>query len=157
MKSPFLKRLLIKLWNFWLPFLGAGIWIKYVSPDYKHVIVILKKRYWTTNIVGTQFGGSIFMMTDPFYMVMLLFLLGKEYIIWDKGATIHFLKPGRTKLTAEFILKQEELEEIKTMLLTQDKIEKIFYVEVKDEENQIVAKVEKLLYIRKKSTLSKNS
>src|SRR5207248_567645 len=91
-----MKRVLLYLWNFWPPFWGAGIKIDVISPDYKYVRTRLKRRPWTKNIVSTQFGGSIYAMTDPIYMVMLLMLLGRDYIVWDKAANIRFRKPGRT-------------------------------------------------------------
>jgi len=97
--------------NFWPPFLGAGIRIRYISPDTKAVDVEMKLRFWNRNYVGTHFGGSLYSMTDPFFMLMLLDNLGPEYLVWDKAATIRFKKPGRGKVRAEFRLSDEQLDE----------------------------------------------
>ena len=35
------------------------------------------------NYVGSHFGGGLFSMTDPFYMLMLMNVLGSEYLVWD--------------------------------------------------------------------------
>ena len=96
-------RLLI---NSWPPLLGAGIKIKSLSRDYRDIVVNLSLRWYNKNYVGTHFGGSIFAMTDPFYMLMLIKNLGDEYIVWDKAAQIDFKKPGTGVLTAHFVLNR---------------------------------------------------
>ena len=106
------------------------------------------------NIVGTHFGGSLYAMSDPFYMVMLLNILGSEYIVWDKSAQIKFVKPGKTKVFAKFRLSLEEIEKIKIEI---EKSEKGTYllekkVEVLDTNQQVVAVVDKVIYIKKKGS-----
>src|SRR5687767_8978642 len=118
-----MKVWLFYLWNFWPPFLGPGIALDKVSPDLKYVRTRLKKRPWTRNIVGTQFGGSIYAMTDPIYMTMLMKNLGRGYIVWDKAASIRFRKPGRTDLFAEFKLSDDELNQIKKHLENEPKMD----------------------------------
>ena len=81
--------------NFWPPFLGAGIRIQYIAPDMKSVDVEMKLHFWNANYVGTHFGGSLFAMTDPFYMLMLIANLGSDYIVWDKAATSATESRGR--------------------------------------------------------------
>jgi hypothetical protein len=88
--------------NLWPPFLGMGIRIRRIAPDMKAVDVEMKLRFWNANYVGTHFGGSLFAMTDPFYMLMLMANLGRDYIVWDKAATIRYKKPGRGTVRAEF-------------------------------------------------------
>lgn len=144
------KNFFFLLWNFWPPFFGAGIRIRKVSTDYRQVIIQLKLRFWNRNYVGTQYGGSMFSMTDPFYMVMLLQNLGKEYIVWDKAASIKYLKPGKTNVTAEFLLNDEILDHIRDTLKTQEKMDWQTTVQIKDEAGVVVAEVDKVLYIRKK-------
>jgi hypothetical protein len=89
-------------------------------------------------------------MTDPFFMVMLIENLGKDYIVWDKSATIHFKKPGRGTVFAEFRLTDQQIHEIKEALTTEKKIERVFTVEVNDRSGAVIAEVEKLLHIRRK-------
>jgi hypothetical protein len=42
------------------------------------------------------YGGSLYSMTDPFYMPMLISNLGSDYVVWDKAAHIRFRKPDPT-------------------------------------------------------------
>lgn len=146
----FPKQFILKFWNFWPPFLGAGIRIAKVSDDFRYVRVELKRRLWTSNYVGTQFGGSMFSMTDPFYMVMLIVNLGSRYIVWDKSASIRYLKPGKTRLTAEFKLSEEQIAEIKARVDREGKIDHHLTVNIYDTEGVHIAAVDKVLYIRKK-------
>lgn len=136
--------------NFWPPFWGAGIRIDHVSKDFMEVDVSLKLRFWNRNYVGTQYGGSLYSMTDPFYMLMLIQLLGRGYIVWDKAATIRFKKPGTTKVFAQFRLTPEQIASYKEELKGKNKIEPILTVYVKDDEGNVIAEVDKTLYIKKK-------
>jgi len=136
--------------NFWPPFLGMGIRIQRIAPDMKAVDVEMKLRFWNANYVGTHFGGSLFAMTDPFYMLMLMANLGTDYIVWDKAATIRYRKPGKGTVRAEFRLSDSQIEDIREKLKTLPKYEPEFSVEVKDEAGVVIAEVEKLLHVRKK-------
>ena len=139
--------------NFWPPLLGAGIRVKRISPDMKEIDVEMKLRWWNANYVGTHFGGSLYMMTDAFYMLMLMSNLGRDYIVWDKSATIRYKKPGRGTVRAEFRLSDAQLDDIREKLKSLLKYEPVFTVAVKDETGEIVAEVDKLLYIRRKDSL----
>lgn len=147
-----MKRVLLYLWNFWPPFWGAGIKIDCISKDYKYARTKLKRRPWTKNIVGTQFGGSIYAMTDPIYMVMLMMTLGRDYIVWDKAANIRFRKPGRTDLIAEFILTDEDINHIKEQLSKADKYDWQKTVHVKDKSGEVVAEIHKVVHVRNKQS-----
>ena len=136
--------------NLWPPFLGAGIRVRRLQPDWKAIDVEMKLGFWNSNYVGTHFGGSLYSMTDPFYMLMLIQNLGPAYIVWDKSANIRFRKPGRGRVSANFRLSDEQIERIRQGLDTQENIEPTFAVEVKDDTGAIVAEVEKVLYVRKK-------
>lgn len=136
--------------NFWFPFLGAGIKIVDVSKDYHYMKVVLKRSWYNANYVGTQFGGSMYAMTDPFYMIMLIQILGREYIVWDKAAFIEFKKPGKSNLTAEFRISREQIELIKKNTENYDKFIFDIPVDIFDQEKVVVASVKKTLYVRKK-------
>ncbi|MGO8796595.1 MAG: DUF4442 domain-containing protein [Candidatus Sulfotelmatobacter sp.] len=136
--------------NFWPPFLGAGIRVKHIAPDMKAVDVEMKLRWWNANYVGTQFGGSLFALADPFYMLMLMANLGRDYIVWDKAATIRYRKPGQGTVRAEFRLSDSQIEDIREKLKTLPKYEPVFTVEVRDESGMLIAEVEKVLHVRKK-------
>ncbi len=136
--------------NIWPPFLGAGIRIKRLASDWREIDVEMKLRWWNANYVGTHYGGSLYSMADPFFMLMLIENLGKDYIVWDKAASIRFKKPGRGKVSASFRLSEEQIGEIRQALLSQQKIERVFKVEIKEESGGVVAEVEKLIHVRKK-------
>lgn len=136
--------------NFWPPFVGAGIKIEEMSENYRHIKVSLKLRWYNRNYVGTHFGGSMFAMTDPFYMLILLKNLGNDYIVWDKAAQIDFKKVGRGKLTAIFFMTEAEILAIK---VEADQREKYIFdrtINILNDDNEIVASVIKTLYVRKK-------
>ena len=138
------------LLNIWPPFLGAGIRVRRIAPDWKAIDVEMKMRWWNRNYVGTHYGGSLYSMADPFFMLMLIESLGKDYIVWDKAASIRFRKPGRGTISASFRLSDEQLNEIRQALNSEEKIERLLTVELKDQSGSIVAEVEKLLHVRKK-------
>jgi hypothetical protein len=140
--------------NFWPPFLGAGICIRRVAADMKAVDVEMKLRWWNSNSVGTHFGGSLFAMTDAFYMLMLMHHLGDAYIVWDKAATIRYRKPGRGTVRAEFRLTDAQIEGIRKKLKTEPKHDFVFTVDIKDEQGIVVAEVEKLIYVRRRDSPS---
>ena len=142
-----LQRLMLRSINIWPPFLGAGIRVKW-SP--RSVDVEMRLRFWNRNYVGTHYGGSLYSMTDPFYMLMLISNLSSEYIVWDKAAHIRFRKPGKGKVRAEFRLTVAQLDDIRENLRNLSKYEATFLVEVKDEAGDVVAEVQKVLHIRKK-------
>ena len=133
-----------------MPFLGAGIKISYLSSDYREIHVTMKLRWYNKNYVGTHFGGSIYAMTDPFYMIMLINNLGRDYIVWDKGAKIDFIKPGRNTLKAVFILTDELLQEIKQKVDSEGKYVFDIPVNVVNKSDEVIATVKKEIYIRQK-------
>jgi hypothetical protein len=145
--STTLQRLMLRSINIWPPFLGAGIRVKW-SP--RSVDVEMRLRFWNRNYVGTHYGGSLYSMTDPFYMLMLMDNLGPDYIVWDKAASIRFRKPGKGRVRAEFRLSDEQLDDVRSKLLTQEKYEPTFVVQVKDETGDVVAEVQKVLHVRRK-------
>jgi acyl-coenzyme A thioesterase PaaI-like protein len=139
--------------NLWPPFLGMGIRVRRIAPDMKSIDVEMKLRWWNANYVGTHFGGSLFAMTDPFYMLMLMANLGRDYIVWDKAASIRYRKPGKGTVRAEFRLTDAELDDIREKLNTLPKWEPVFKVEVKDAQGTVIAEVEKVLHVKKKEAL----
>ena len=148
-KKKFKKNMRL-LMNLWPPFLGAGIRVTRLDADWRAVGVEMKLRWWNRNYVGTHYGGSLYSMADPFYMVMLIENLGRDYVVWDKSASIRFRRPGRGTVRAEFRLTEAQVKEIKQALKNEEKIEREFVVEVKDAQGEEVAEVKKLLHFRKK-------
>lgn len=133
------------------PYLGAGVRPVEISPDYRYIKVEMPLTFYNKNYLGTQFGGSLYAMVDPWYMLMLIKNLGSNYIIWDKSATINFRKPGRGKVMAEFTLTQERIDEVREAVNANTKMNVHFLVEIKDESGKIIADVDKVVYVRKKT------
>jgi acyl-coenzyme A thioesterase PaaI-like protein len=138
------------MFNFYPPYWATGIIVRKVSPDYREVIVHMKMRWYNRNYVNTHFGGSLYSMTDPFFMLMLMQILGKEYIVWDKAAHIDFIKPGRGTVTAKFVINEKQIEQIISNTAAGQKYLPEFAVDIKDQAGEKVASVIKTLYIRKK-------
>jgi len=111
----------------------------------------MKMRFWNKNYVGSHYGGSLFSMTDPFLMLMLINNLGRDYIVWDKVASIRFKKPGKGTVRAHFQITPEEIESIRLQADQGAKVEPVFQVLVLDESGAVVAEVKKTLYVRRKN------
>jgi acyl-coenzyme A thioesterase PaaI-like protein len=142
-----------RLFNFWGPLLGAGIRMDRVSADYCEIDVSMRLHFWNRNYVGTHYGGSLYSMTDAFYAVMLIENLGPRYIVWDKAASIRFLRPGRGRVFAKFRLSGDMVDEIRRQANNGKSVEPEFAVQVVNEEGSVVAEVRKTLYVRKKNDL----
>lgn len=134
----------------WPPFLGAGLHIRTLTDDFRYCQIELRSHWWNRNYIGTHYGGSLYSMTDGFYVIMLIEILGRGYIVWDKSATIRFKKPGKGRLTCEFRITDDDIAAIHKALETNYKYEPVFLVQVVDAAGEVVAEVDKQLYIRKK-------
>jgi acyl-coenzyme A thioesterase PaaI-like protein len=139
-----------RLFNLWPPFRGAGIRVREIAPDFRSATVELRMRLFNRNYVGTHFGGSLFAMTDPFFMIMMMKNLGPEYLVWDKAGMVRFLKPARGTVTARFTMPEERIAEARERTANGARHEPSFRVEIVDEAGVTVADVEKTLYIRKR-------
>ncbi len=145
-RANWLRRLI----NLWPPLLGAGIKVTEMRSDYKYARVELALNVFNQNFVGTQYGGSLFSMTDTMYMLMLLHLLGPEYYVWDYQAEIRFVTVGKSRVSAEFMLKDEDIEAIRRATVSGEKHLAEFDVEIRDIANKLVARVKRVIYIKKK-------
>ena len=139
-----------KYMSWYGPFVGAGIKVTNISEDLTFFRAEMNLNWYNKNIVGTHFGGSLYAMCDPFFMLILLENLGKDFIVWDKSALIRFRKPGRMKVYADFSISRERIEEIKSEVQDAGKMEYTFTAEVKDMNGLLIAEVEKLVYVKRK-------
>jgi acyl-coenzyme A thioesterase PaaI-like protein len=146
--NSFWLRLREKLINIYPPLLGAGIRARQI--DERTTSVEMKLTALNRNLVGVHFGGSLYAMCDPWYMLILIRLLGNDYIVWDKAASIKFVSPGRGKVVATFHIPPERVDQIRADADRDGKTEPTFSADVLDEKGQVVAHVEKLLYVRRK-------
>jgi len=145
MKATTLKRLL----NWYPPWIGAGVRVKELSPDFRHAVTEMNLTWFNRNYVSTHFGGSLYTMCDPMYMLMLLNILGSDYIVWDKAASIEYLRPGRTTVTAEFHISDNLVQSLQAMEPNEKRIFDL-HVDVKDTEGEVVARVTKTEYVNRK-------
>ena len=136
--------------NLWPPFLLSGIHLAELSDDYRQARVELRMRPWNRNYVGTHFGGSLFAMTDPFWMLMVLHHLGRDHVVWDKAGEIEFVKPGRGVVRADFALDAATLDALRTGAAGGAKVLRWFENDVVDADGDVVARVRKQLYVRRK-------
>ncbi len=141
-----------RLLNIWPPFRAAGIRVREIAPDFRSATVELRMRLLNRNYVGTHFGGSLFAMTDPFFMIMMMKNLGPEYLVWDKSGTVRFLKPARGTVVAKFHLPEEAVARARELTAAGEKHEPQFKVDIVDATGVVVADVEKTLHIRRKKT-----
>lgn len=136
--------------NLYPPYLGAGVRVERIAADWRELVVSMDLRWYNRNYVGTHFGGSLYTMVDPFFMLMLLNLLGDDYIVWDRRSRIDFEAPGRGRVKARFRVGDDELDEIRRKTIGGAKHLHDFCVQVVDPAGRVVAKVVKTLYIRRK-------
>jgi len=136
--------------NFFPAYRGTGARVTFISADYSEIHVRLRLYWRTKNYVGTVFGGSIFGALDPMYMIQLINLLGKDYVVWDKEATVKFLKPINKTVFARFLITEDLLEEIRQEVSLNRKMHIRLPVSFVDDKDTIYATVDKLLYISDK-------
>ncbi len=146
MRASRLRRLM----NVWPPFLFAGIRVERIAEDFREVEVALHRRWYNRNYVGTHFGGSLFAMTDPFWMIMVMENLGRDYVVWDSAAEIEFVRPGRGSVRCRFQLDSDTLRHLREATDGGETARPWFAMTVLDDKNETVARVRKQLYIRRK-------
>ena len=149
----------LRCWSFYLfgCYRGTGGRLRYIAEDWSEVRLELPLSWRTRNYVGTIFGGSIYAAVDPIYMLMLIRRLGPEFIVWDKAASIEFKKPGRETLRTRFVIGNDELAAIRAALARQRSIDRSYVVELIDSSGTVCARVEKLIYIRRRDAKSAES
>ncbi len=142
------KHLLVRLWGLWPPFLGAGVRLRDVSRDLRAFTVEMPLRPWNRNYVGTHFGGSLYSLADPWFVIILIEQLGPGYVVWDKAAAIRFVKPGRGTVRARFEIAPERIAEIRAEADRAGRTEPVFQVAIVDAQGDTVAEVEKRISVR---------
>lgn len=136
--------------NIWPPFLFAGIHVEELTPDFRYCRVVLKESRWTRNMNGSQYGGSLFAMTDPIYSLMLILILGDKYFVWDKEAEIEFKKPAIGPITLECRVNDELLQKIKINTQDGNKFFPIMIDNLYNQYGEVVTTVKRKMYIRLK-------
>jgi acyl-coenzyme A thioesterase PaaI-like protein len=134
--------------NLFPAYRGTGGRIAYIASDWSEIRIRLPLTWRTRNYVGTIFGGSIYGAIDPIYMIMLIKILGSGYVVWDKAATVRFLRPGRATLFATFRLAPDEIAAIRSEVAATGRSQRTFPVELVTASGELCATVEKAISIR---------
>lgn len=143
--TPHLLKLRI---NTYAPYVGAGIKVEYIDLDQGLCVVSMALNAFNKNIVGTQFGGSLYSMVDPFYMLMLMHQLGSTYVVWDKSSTIEFIAPGKTKVRTRIKIPNTEIVTIQELAKDGEAVFREYKADIVDEQQKVIATVTKSIYIR---------
>jgi acyl-coenzyme A thioesterase PaaI-like protein len=148
--GTFVSRHLYRIISVYPPYLGAGVRFLRRESDAHTLKVELRLRPWNRNLFGTHFGGSLYSMCDPWFVFLLVRHLGPGYVVWDKAAAIEFLRPGRGRVTATFRVPPEKVDEIRHAADRDGKTEPVLTVDVVSDDGEVVARVTKRLWVRKK-------
>jgi acyl-coenzyme A thioesterase PaaI-like protein len=138
------------IFNLWPPYLFAGIRVEHIAADWSAARVRMDLRWYNRNYVGTHFGGSLFAMTDPFWMLLMMEALGRDYIVWDKAGEIEFVRPGRGRVHANFRIEPGVVDALRVQADAERSVRHWFETTVCDADGEVVARVRKQLYIRRK-------
>lgn len=147
------RRLAIGM-SLWPPNLFSGIRVRHVAPDWTSATVELRVNLFTRNYVKTAFGGSMSAMTDPYFFMLIMHQLGRDYVVWDTRGQIEFLKPGRGVLTAHFEVTAEKAAELRERARGGAKVLEWFETEIRDAAGDTVARVRREVYVREKKRVT---
>ena len=139
-----------RILNLYPPYLGARVKVKLIDEEEMIFKVVMPLTPLNRNYVGTHFGGSLYSMIDPFFMLILMNKLGKGYIVWDKKAEIQFKRPGKGTVEATFEIPQNRVDEIIKDVEEHGKIEPVFEVDIIDKNKKVIATAIKTLWVSKK-------
>ncbi len=136
--------------NAYPPYAGARIEVTHVAADATEIRVQMPLEESNANLVGTHFGGSLYAMVDPHLMILLIQRLGPGYVVWDRSASIDFLKPGRGTVRSVIRVTEHEVAAIRAATAYGDRHLPQWTLEIRDERDDVVARVTKTLYVRRK-------
>lgn len=151
LKKVFPPKTIFKYGFNWAPMYRRTVGrVSSVSDDLTKVTVKIPHNYKNRNYVGATFGGSLFSATDPIFMIQLIYILGDDYVVWDKVATIRFKRPVFKKVYAHFEYTQEEIEDIKARVAHTKEIDLFKNTSIVDEKGNVYSEIEKTIYVATK-------
>ncbi|MEQ6168414.1 DUF4442 domain-containing protein [Ekhidna sp. MALMAid0563] len=121
-----------------------------VERDFSSVEVKIPLSYKNKNYVGTIFGGSLFAATDPIYMVQLIQILGKDYVVWDKSSMVKFKRPANSDAFAAFAFTEDEISKLKADISEKKEVDLIKPVLLKSKDGKLFCEIEKVIYVADK-------
>lgn len=138
--------------NHWPCIWSAGGKVTHLSKDFTELDVRLPLKFRTRNIVGTIYGGSLYASTDPFFMLMLMKILGKDYVVWDKGCTIRFKRPAKETVYAKFRITPEMLSDLKAKVAKDGYTNVTWTIDYRSASGTVYTEFDKVLYIATKAS-----
>ena len=150
----------LRMWKLWHklvrhwvglypPILFSGIRVRRLGTAPLRFRTELRRRWWNANAVGTHFGGSLFTMTDPFHMLILIEELGRDFVVWDQESRIEFIVAARVPVHATLEISAHEVERIRSEASLQA-IRPQFVIPITDQNGRLIARVTKTLYVQRK-------
>lgn len=124
--------------------------IIFTSEDLHVVKIKIPLSYKNKNYVGSIFGGSLFAATDPIYMIQLMQILGKDYVVWDKKTDIKFKRPAYQHAFATFEFTSIEIEEIIKRVVSENEIDYTKKLYITGVNGTVFTELDKTLYISSK-------
>lgn len=137
--------------NLWPPFFGAGIRVRHIASDYSQVVTTLRLGLTNRNFVGSHFGGSLYAMTDPFFMILAHYRLGRDFAVNQKGGMIDYIAPARGTVTATLNVTDTQVADIHVKTASGAKYLPTFAADIVDRDGQLVARATHILHIRRKT------
>jgi acyl-coenzyme A thioesterase PaaI-like protein len=140
-----------RAFNFWPCIFCSGGKVTFIAGDYKELHVSLKLGIRTRNRVGTVYGGSIYSSVDPYYMLLFMEILGKDYVVWDKAASVKFVRPIATKVKCRFLITNELVEHVKQQISLNNEYSFDLPLEFIDDDGKVYATFTKSIYAANKN------
>lgn len=137
-----------RMLNVWPPYLAAGVRVTQILPGFTGATVVLRVRPWNANYFGTAFGGTLFAMSDPFWVLLLINRLGRDYSVLDARAEIEFLAMGRGDLRTTFEVPQSLVDDLRAEADSGQKVLHWLTNEVLDRDGTVVARIRKQVYVK---------
>ncbi len=136
--------------NLYPPYWATGIYVDRIGADWRELDVSMRLRFYNRNYFGFHFGGSLYAMIDPHFVLLLARVLGPRYRVIDQAARITFLRPGKGTVKASFRIDDELLELIERKTADGDSYRPELGVDIFDEQGETVARAHKLRYIKRR-------
>lgn len=145
-RSKWYRRVL----NIWPCIWCTGSRMTFVSGDFRELHVRLSLNFRTRNRVGTVYGGSIYSSVDPYFMLMMMEILGRDYVVWDKGATIKFVRPITDRVKCRFLISDKLVETVKSEIAANGQYIFELPLQYIDDEGKVYAVFTKTVYTASK-------
>lgn len=150
MKSSFKNRLKFFILEWLLPcWRLSGRKVEYFSDDYHEIRMSLPCKRINRGPHGYTYGGAIFSSVDAIPAFQYFLILGRDYVVWDKEATIHFKLPCKKTLYMQNSITVDEISEIKSRLDKEKKFERSYTINLVDSKGLVHVQIDKVLHFRK--------